>query len=317
MSRYPAPPARSALSKTPSGLLELDRFSEKSLQQWQTASRDLDEFQDSLHFGPEPERRRYRVELIASLKSVGGVELNLHNWSRLVTYQFSMNPLSAAGSLHDIGGRFNAGIDLDPQTLDPRPALYLAEDYETAFREKFQIASDAIESGLTPQELALEAGSSHSCLQLQGQLLNVFDMTTPKSLEPLAKVFRRIKMPARARQLKRKLNIQDKACFMVQSAKQIHDMLFKQNWRMLPRQFGLPAQSQTIAELVYAAGYEAILYQSSKGPQRCVAIFPRQLQETSFVALADATPDGVPKRLDASNFTEFEGWDSVPIQFRR
>ena len=148
MSRNPAPPTRSAPSKTPNGLLELDRFSEKSLQQWQTASRDLDEFQDSLHFGPEPERRRYRAELIASLNSVGGVELSLRNWSRLVTYQFSMNPLSAAGSLHDIGGRFNAGIDLDSQTLDPWPALYLAEDYETAFREKFQIASDATESGL-------------------------------------------------------------------------------------------------------------------------------------------------------------------------
>lgn len=228
-----------------------------------------------------------------------------------------MNPLSAAGSLHDIGGRFNAGIDLDPQTLDQWPALYVAEDYETAFREKFQIASDATENGLTPQELALEAGSSHSCLQLQGWLSNVFDMTTPKSLESLAKAFRPIKMPVRARQLKRKLNIQDKACFMVQTAKQIHDMMFKQNWRMLPRQFGLPAQSQTIAELVYAAGYEGILYKPSKGPQRCVAIFPNQLQGPSFVALADDAPDGVPQRLDANNSVEFEGWESVPAQFRR
>ena len=206
---------------------------------------------------------------------------------------------------------------MDPQTLDPWSALYLAEDYETAFREKFQIASDARESGLTPQELALEAGSSHCCLQLQGQLLNVFDMTTPKSLEPLAKIFRRIKMPPRAKQLMRKLNIQNKACFMVQTAKQIHDMLFKQNWRVQPRQFGLPAESQTIAELIYAAGYGGILYQSSKGPQRCVAIFPAQLQGTSFIALSDPVPDGVPQRLDASNFTEFEGWDSVPTQFRR
>lgn len=317
MSRHPVPPSRPTPSKTPNGLLELDRFSEKSLQQWQTASRDLDEFQDSLHFGPEPERRRYRKDLIDSLAGVGGIALSLNNWSRLVTYQFSLNPLSAAGSLHDIGGRFNAGIDLDPQTLDPWPALYLAEDYETAFREKFQIASDATEGGLTPEELALGSGSSHTCVQLKGQLLNVFDMTANKTLEPLAKIFRRIKMPARARLLKRKLNIQDKSCFMVQTSKQIHDMLFKQNWRMLPRQFGLPAQSQTIAELVYAAGYEGILYKSSKGPERCVAIFPNQLQGASFVELLDPAPPGVPTRLDPNNFEEFEGWDSVPAQLRR
>ena len=297
--------------------MELDRFSEKSLQQWQTASRDLDEFQDSLHFGPEPERRRYRKELIDALAGVGGIALSLNNWSRLVTYQFSLNPLSAAGSLHDIGGRFNAGIDLDPQTLDPWPALYLAEDYETAFREKFQIASDATEGGLTAEELALGSGSSHTCVQLKGELSNVFDMTTHKTLEPLAKIFRRIKMPARARLLKRKLNIQDKSCFMVQTSKQIHDMLFKQNWRMLPRQFGLPAQSQTIAELVYAAGYEGILYKSSKGPERCIAIFPNLLQGASFVALLDPAPVGVPARLDPNNFEEFEGWDSVPAQLRR
>lgn len=317
MSRHPAPPSRPAPSKTPNGLLELDRFSEKSLQQWQTASRDLDEFQDSLHFGPEPERRRYRNELIDSLAGVGGIALSLNNWSRLVTYQFSLNPLSAAGSLHDIGGRFNAGIDLDPQTLDPWPALYVAEDYETAFREKFQIASDATEGGLTPQELALGSGSSHTCVQLTGQLSNVFDMTTDKTLEPLAKILRRIKMPVRARLLKRKLNIQDKSCFMVQTSKQIHDMLFKQNWRMLPRQFGLPAQSQTIAELVHAAGYEGILYKSSKGPERCVAVFPNQLQGTSFVELLDPAPVGVPTRLDANNFEEFEGWETVPAQLRR
>jgi hypothetical protein len=95
----PFPPPARLNSPQPIGILELDRFSEKSLQQWQTASRDLDELQDSLFFGPEPERRRYRAELIAALQTREPSALVLENWCRLVTYRFSHAPLSCAGSL--------------------------------------------------------------------------------------------------------------------------------------------------------------------------------------------------------------------------
>ena len=229
--RHPIPPSAPAIFQQPRGILELERFSEASLQQWDTASRDLDEIQDSLFFGTEPERRRYRTELIAALKGIEPKNLVLSDWHRLVTYRYSLAPLSCAGSLQDIGGRFNAGTDLDPQTLDAWPALYLAEDYETAFREKFQIESDYTENGLNPQELALQHGCSHTDVIVRGQLSNVFDMTSADSLAPVASVFRRIKMPAQAQRLKRKMNIKNGHCFMVQTGKHIHDMIFKQNWR--------------------------------------------------------------------------------------
>jgi hypothetical protein len=38
------------------------------------------------------------------------------------------------------------------------------------------------------------------------------------------------------------------------------------NWRVLPAQFGMPAQSHVLAELIRVAGFEAIQYHSTKGP---------------------------------------------------
>ena len=89
---------------------------------------------------------------------------------RTVTYQYSLQPLSAAGSLQAVGQRFNAGFELDTGTLSPWPALYLAQNFETAFREKFQLASDVVADGLTPQELALEHDVSHSTVFVRGHM---------------------------------------------------------------------------------------------------------------------------------------------------
>lgn len=313
----PIPSRRPAPSRGPRGILELDRFSEASLQQWNSVSGDLDELQDVLYFGVEPERRRLRPELIAALQEILPTTVELPRWARIVPYQYSLEPLSCAGSLQNIGGRFNAGAELDPNTLNPWPALYLAEDFETAFREKFQLPRDDLVDGLSPQELALEHGVSHATVFVQGRLSRVFDMTSYQSLEPVAQVFRRIKMPARARQIKAKLKIPDRGVFMVQTGKQIHEMVLTYNWRVLPIQFGLPAQSHILAELIRAAGFEAILYQSTKGPGKCLAVFPDLLDGGSFVELMDTPPLAVKhQRLDGDSATELEGWQSLPPQLR-
>ena len=148
----------------PTGLHELERFTHADVQRWQQVSRDLDELNASLFFGLEPARRRLRSRLREALIQAGGVPLRLEQWVRVVTYQYSLEPLSCAGSLQAIGGRFNAGHELDDNTLNPWPALYLAEDFETAFREKFQLSSTDLTAGLSPNELALEHAVSHSDL---------------------------------------------------------------------------------------------------------------------------------------------------------
>ena len=303
--------------RKPLGILELDRFTEASLNRWNAVSKDLDELQGVLYFGVQPEQRRIRDELIGALKRSALTRLDFPKWVRFVTYQYSLEPLSCAGSLQQIGGRFNAGAELDRGTLNPWPALYLAEDYETAFREKFQLAQDEQTDGLTPQELALGQGVSHAAVVVQGHLSRVFDMTTPQSLVAVAQVFRRVKMPQRARQLKKQLLISNSGITMIQTGQQLYDAVLKHNWRTLPIQFGLPTQSHTLAELIRAAGFEAILYRSTKGPGRCLAVFPDLLDSSSFVELVDTPPSGVQySRLDSDSAEALAGWDALPPQLR-
>ena len=228
-----------------------------------------------------------------------------------------MEPLSCAGSLQYIGGRFNAGAELDSNTLKPWPALYLAEDYETAFREKFQLPSDELVEGLSPQELALQPGESHAAVFLRGHLSRVFDMTSVEALAPIAKVLRQIKMPEQALKIQRSMKIAGRGVFMISTGKQLHDAALRPNWRVLPIQFGLPAHSQILADLIRAADFEAILYRSTKGPGKCLAVYPDLLRDGSFVELIDDAPSACKyRRLDENSAADLEGWESLPRQLR-
>lgn len=305
--RKPVPPAAPPTSGSiaPRGILELERFSQESLNRWNTLSQDLDELQAALYFGVQPEQRRLRQQLIDALAAAPAHSHTLSRWARIVTFRYSTEPLSAVGSLQGMGGRFNPGRDLDPGTLAAFPALYLAEDHETAFREKFQIASaDRIE-GLTAQELALAHMTSHTTVFVNGSLHRVFDMTSPAHLDGIAKVLGRIKMPERARMLRAKLRIASRQLWMITTGRQLYDALLTHNWRVLPVQFGLPAAGHTIAELIRAAGFEAILFRSTKGCGRCLAVFPSALASGSFIELADPAPAAVRHpRLDVQSADE-------------
>lgn len=311
-AKHPAPIGRNTGPNEPRGILELDRFSEASLKQWRTLSEDIDELERVLFYALEPERRRLRPALIEVLQAANSTtpSFEFQDWVRLVTYSYSLNPLSAAGSLLGYGGRFNAGSDLEHGTFTPWPALYLAADFETGFREKFQMASDCASNGLSPSELALQPNASHVTVVVHGRLTRVFDATSPDKLSQIAQVLGRIKLPARAGQLQKRLQIARNLLYMVRTGKQLYDTVLKHNWRRLPVQFDLPAPSHVLAELVRAAGYEAILYASTKGPGNCLAVFPDVLREGSFIALKDKPPHPTTlTRLDTDTSETLAGWE--------
>jgi hypothetical protein len=75
------------------------------------------------------------------------------------------------------------------------------------------------------------------------------------------------------------------------------------NWRGWPRQHGLPASCQIFGELVWSAGYEGILYPSTKQGGECLAVFPQNLDKSeSKVTLQNAGPPGAITTLDAGNW---------------
>lgn len=284
-----------------------------SLERWSELSADLDELQDILYFNLEPERRRRRPELLKALQETTAEPLLLENWVRIVDYQWTLYPLSAAGSLTGIGGRFNAGTEIDSQTLSPWPSLYLASDHATAYREKFQIESGQMVEGLSPDELALTPGKSHTTVVLNGKLSRVFRLT-PTTLGPVARVLGKIKMPAKAEQIKKKLKFMPNDLRMMTTGKQLHDVAAVHNWRVLPIQFGLPAPSHIMSELIRAADFEAISYQSSKSGGICLAVFVDRLAPGSFIELSGNPPAGATARLDETTAEDLAGWAQLGIK---
>ncbi len=105
---------------------------------------------------------------------------------------------------------------------------------------------------------------------------------------------------------------------MINTPLRIHESVSKQNWRLWPAQFGLPAPSHILADLVRRAGFEGIIYRSSKAPGDCVAIFPDRMAGGSFVELSDtASSDVKHVRLDEMTASELDGWESVVPSMRR
>lgn len=310
---YSRSQATTAGSTPASGLLELERFSESSLERWGELSADLDELQDTLYFNLEPERRRRRPDIIKALQKTTPSVLDLQNWVRIVDYRWTLHPISAAGSLTSVGGRFNAGIEIDGCAFEPWPSLYVASDYATAFREKFQLQPTDRVDGLAPGELALCNGQSHTTVFLDGKLSRVFELT-PATLDPVARVLGRIKMPARAAAIRKKLKIRPGDLRMLARGKQLYEVVALHNWRVQPIQFGLPSQSQILSELIRAAGFEAISYKSSKGGGTCLAVFVDRLAPESFIEIAGQYPADVTTRLDEASAEKLAGWSQLGIK---
>jgi hypothetical protein len=233
-------------------LLELDRFSRGNLVAWRNASADIDQLHRTLYFGLEPERDRYRSDLIASLQCHDSEPFEFADWCRLVPYEYSLDPLSAAGSLRRYGGRFNAGSELEGMR-GCHPALYLGDTFSTTYSEYFQLPPNSREGGLSPEDLALSnSHGSETKVRVHGRLERILDIRKPELLQQFCRVLAKIKQPPSVKDLSRKLKLHNKRILI----RTVPHLLYalSANWRMWAVQFGLPSPSQVFAQLVIDAG---------------------------------------------------------------
>lgn len=283
-------------------LIELERFDQASLHQWLAAKSHLDAVQRALYFELEPLRQSRGRALLDALRSATLASYQFEGWGRILDYRYGMEPLSPAGSLKGIGGRFNIGADLSPGSFTAFPALYIAEDYQTAFAERFGNAVDAKIGVLTALEIVLRAPSSFVHVRLRGLVENVIDVGNLESLRPVAGILREFTMPKVVLQTARKLGL-PQAPWLIRSPLTLQRQLLHSNWRMVPQQFDLPSNSQIFGRLAVAAGLQAIVYTSTKGHgKRCLALFPQNWAGGgSFVEVTDTVPEGAKlTRLDGN-----------------
>ena len=273
-------------------LIELERFTQASLRQWLAAKAHLDALQRALYFELEPLRQRNEARLFDALRSQAIASFPFEGWSRILDYRYGMEPLSVAGSLKGEGGRFNLGSELSPGTFTAFPALYIAEDYATAFLERFAGPPRGNPRALTPQELALRSPDSFTQVRLRGLVENVIDVGNLESLKRFAAVLREFPIPKDVRQLARTLGLRPPP-WLIRSPVTLQRQLLHRNWRMLPQQFDLPSNSQIFGRLAAAAGLHGILYPSSRhAANRCLALFPQNWADTgSVVEVTDDAPE--------------------------
>jgi hypothetical protein len=284
----------------PATLYQLESFSSEDIVRLDAASRKLDELHEVLYFELERHRLARREALLSALRSRPAPPLALDPWFRVVEYRYCLEPLSSVGSALRIGGRFNLGKELRDGYFESFPALYVAETVETAYREFYQIENQSDAGGLSSRDLTLRRPGGFLTAEIQGQLGLVFDAGDLKALAPFAAVVSQFKMPRRATQIIREMKLRNWK--LAQTAIDVRRQLLLSTWREEPRQFDLPANSQIFGRLARDAGYEAILYPSSKSAARCLAVFPENLREPdSFLELRGAYPEEVQvRRLDAS-----------------
>jgi hypothetical protein len=297
----PPPPRNLPDPASPPSLYELDAFTLADVERWRKQSERFDELHQELHHGLEAQRVRQRTPLLEALRSNATAPLELTGWHRLIEYQYCLTPLSAYGSTIRYGGRFNIGAEIASGAFSSFPALYLAEDLGTAFREFYQIDTASVVRGLSQEELALKRPGSFLSAEIHGHLDLVFDMGNVAALRAFSALIATFAIPPAVPRLARELRLPNRP--LIRSATQLQRTALAKNWRAWPVQFDVPANSQVLGRLLCDAGFEAILYPSAKNGRRCLAVFPTNLRNSaSFVALTGSYPHQVKvSRLDATS----------------
>jgi len=249
-----------------------------------------------LHYCLEEQRARVYDGLIEAVRaSLSIYPLNIDGWSRAVSVKWTNNPLSAAGSLSHIGGRFNFGRDINDYQFPPFPALYVGSSHEVALAER--LPAPFAGSPLSNDELALAVPNSYSYFVLKGSIDRVLDISSAKSLRRVSEIFATFVKDPSIDDLARLAN--KDPIPLVKSPGLLKKILHEPNWRGAPTQVNLPASCQVFGKLVRDAGVEGILYNSSKVRNgKCLAIFPENLEgSSSSITLADDPPETIHRTI--------------------
>ena len=299
-SSKPGPPGPKGQIKKPSQVL-LESFTKSNLISWHRHSQVSSEYEVRRYFYLAGQRALRQAEISSAIRGGSGVPYSFDGWARVIDFKYSLESLSSVGSTKSIGGRFNYGEGIDSTLFTPFPALYLAEDNETAMQERFGISKSG---DFTASEFALREEASFSCVKVRGSLADIFDLTDPESVKEFIKAISKISVTREMYRLAKAAK--SNAPIIISSVDTLLKSLMDEDWRAVVMLFDLPANSQIFGKIVKDCGCEGILYQSVKGKGNCLAVFPDSLQHSSsYIEIADSAPPGSINRLDSSS------WDKL------
>ena len=247
---------------------------------------------------------QHKEEIARALTNSQPPPLRVKGWTRIVDYKYSHEPLSAIGSLH-VSGRFNVGRDVDPEAFPVFSALYVAEDYDTAYAEKFSAGRQASgKESLAGHELSLRTTGSFSAVRVKGVLHNAFDLRNARTLRTFASIVGKFELSSELKEMAEIVGNQGP--YVARAPVDFKKSFLAENWRFGPMQYDFPANAQIFGRLLLDAGFDAVVYPSTKGAGDCVGVFIDNLVASdSFLELADDAPPGVKmNRLDRDTAIE-------------
>jgi hypothetical protein len=122
-------------------------------------------------------------------------------------------------------------------------------------------------------------------------------------VKEFSQIIGKFRMNKELQQIARKLDM--KGSLLIYTGKDLYKSLLG-NWWDMPVQYGLPSNSQVFARFLRQAGFEGVIYPSTKGEGECIALFLDQLDGSdAVIELADKPPPQVViTRLDAKTATD-------------
>lgn len=211
------------------------------------------------------------------------------NWTRCVSFKYSNNPLSSRGSVKSIGGRFNVGEDINEMHFTPFNALYFAEDQATAMIEKFAVPTgETTDKGLL---FCLGKNENFTVTNLSGELHNVLDIDKAGALTEFVSQIKTVQYSNEIQKRRKQEGLS--GVETLQTVKSLKDSLYDIDWRYNPMVNDLPANCQIFGQIAFYAGVEGILYTSTKTNKKCLAVFPKNLSEKSYIELSGPIPETI------------------------
>ncbi len=279
--------------------LPLDQFNVLDVQRWQSGQQKLKDFYGQWYFELARQRSRAKESINRSLQKAS-TPYSFSPCYRVFRFKWALGPLSSKGSLKVPGGRFNIG-DIDESLFQKFPALYLAEDADTALCEMIGPRRNPLET-FNQFDLASINEKSLSIVATYGELESVVDLTNRECLKEFIDVVKTFTVSKSLEKLAQEVRINLNGG-TVNSVDLLMETLMNPNWRQFPMHVDVPANSQIFGQLVWDAGIEGVVYSSKYTNKKCFAIFPNNLKGgDSFVEIMDDVPKGAIKRLDSKTW---------------
>jgi len=224
-------------SSNPDAIHLLDKFSENDVKNWNETHGSFESYWVPVHYHLEGLRRLHHEKIIEALRKSTSSSITLNNWCRIVDYQYSNNPLSARGCII-AGGRFNISSETEDDVLKPISALYCAENYETAFAERFGNYSRKSADTLSGEELALRKTTSFSHVRLSGIVHNLFDLNKTSNLTPFVNIIKNFDIPSELKALAKKLGVRPP--YTIDKPSQVKKVFLDPAWRQWIALYDIP-----------------------------------------------------------------------------